>query len=48
MLTGLWIGIGVLVLAGCAYWLLVLSEGTYLGPKVVSLLYDLAARRAHT
>ena len=45
MLTGLWIGIGVLAVAGAAYWLLVLSEGTYLGPKVVSLLYDLTARR---
>ena len=27
------------------YWLLVLTEGTYLGPKVVALLYDWTARR---
>ena len=33
----------VLVLIG--YWQLVIAEGTYLGTRVVTLLYDLAAHR---
>lgn len=36
------LGIGVVLLA---YWLLVLTEGTYLGAKVVALLYDWTASR---
>jgi len=34
---------GVLVLIG--YWQLVITEGVYLGPKVVTLLYDWTAHR---
>jgi len=44
-MTWWWIGVGGLVIAGALYWLLVLSEGVYLGPKVVTWLYDLSARR---
>ncbi|MHB0876680.1 MAG: class I SAM-dependent methyltransferase [Anaerolineae bacterium] len=33
------------MLVAAAYWLLVLSEGVYLGPRVVTWLYDLTARR---
>ena len=32
------------VLAAAAYWLLITTEGTYLGPRVVALLYDWTAR----
>lgn len=32
------------LLAGFGYWLLVLTEGVYLGPRVVRLLYDWGAR----
>lgn len=39
------LGIGALLLAGGAYWLFVLSEGAYLGPRAVTWLYDLTARR---
>jgi len=43
----LWVGIGlvlvVIVLVG--YWLLVTTEGVYLGPRVVTLLYDWTAER---
>lgn len=35
----------VIVAAAAAYWLLVLSEGVYLGRRVVVWLYDLTARR---
>jgi SAM-dependent methyltransferase len=39
-------GIAVAVICvGILYWLLVFSEGTFLGARVVSLLYDLTARR---
>ena len=41
----LWIGIGVLVLGLVAYWLLVVTEGTYLGARCVALLYDATATR---
>ncbi|MGD1996812.1 MAG: class I SAM-dependent methyltransferase [Anaerolineae bacterium] len=34
---------GLLLLAALIYWQLVVGEGTYLGPRVVVLLYDLAA-----
>ncbi|MHB0857753.1 MAG: class I SAM-dependent methyltransferase [Anaerolineae bacterium] len=32
-------------LAGAIYWLLVMTEGTYLGARVVTLLYDRTAKR---
>ncbi len=35
--------IGLLLLLALAYWQLVIAEGTYLGPRVVALLYDWAA-----
>jgi SAM-dependent methyltransferase len=37
-------GIGLALLGLLAYWQLVIAEGTHLGPKVVTLLYDLSAR----
>jgi len=41
-----WIGLLVIVLAGFfIYWLLVLSEGVYLGKKVVIALYDWGASK---
>lgn len=40
-----WIIFAVAGLGFAAYWLLVLTEGTYLGPKVVTLLYDWTAAR---
>ncbi len=43
----MWIGImfAALALAAIAYWLLVTTEGTYLGTRIVVLLYDWTARR---
>lgn len=35
----------VAVLAVLLYWLLVVTEGTYLGPRIVTLLYDWTAPR---
>lgn len=46
-MTWLWIplaAIGVLGLAGLAYWQLIIAEGTYLGPRAVAWTYDLVAR----
>jgi SAM-dependent methyltransferase len=37
-------GIGLALLGLLAYWQLVIAEGTHLGPKVVTLLYDLSAQ----
>ena len=34
-----------LLLAGLGCWLLILTEGVYLGPRVVRLLYDWGAKR---
>jgi ubiquinone/menaquinone biosynthesis C-methylase UbiE len=44
---GIWIGITVaIILIGLIlYWLLVITEGTYLGQSVVTWLYDITARR---
>jgi ubiquinone/menaquinone biosynthesis C-methylase UbiE len=40
----MWAALFLLLLAGFAvYWLLVLSEGVYLGPRAVTALYDLGA-----
>ena len=39
------LGAVLLALGAGAYWALVLSEGVYLGPRVVRLLYDRAAPR---
>jgi SAM-dependent methyltransferase len=41
---GLAVGIALLG-AACLYWLLVITEGTYLGAKIVTLLYDWTAAR---
>ncbi len=35
----------VLGLAALVYWQLIVAEGTYLGPRVVALMYDWVARR---
>jgi ubiquinone/menaquinone biosynthesis C-methylase UbiE len=43
----IWVALGLLglVLLGLlAYWQLVTAEGTYLGPRIVALLYDWSAR----
>ncbi|MBC7250478.1 MAG: class I SAM-dependent methyltransferase [Anaerolineae bacterium] len=40
----IWLVIALL-LALFLYWLLVITEGAYLGPRVVAWLYDLSARR---
>lgn len=36
--------LGLALLGLLAYWQLVIAEGTYLGPRVVALLYDWSAR----
>ncbi len=36
---------GFVVLALIGYWQLIIAEGVYLGPRVVTLLYDWAAHR---
>lgn len=41
----IWWGLGLLALLGLAFWLLIIAEGTYLGPKFVAWTYDLIARR---
>lgn len=40
----IWVPVALL-LAATIYWLLVITEGTYLGPRVVALLYDWTASR---
>jgi SAM-dependent methyltransferase len=35
----------ILISGAVSYWLLVLTEGTYLGPKVVAWLYDITAHQ---
>jgi len=40
-----WILCAVVGLALVIYWLFIVTEGTYLGPKVVTLLYDWTADR---
>ena len=45
MLLWALIGLGVLVLALLGYWLFHITEGVYLGPSVVTLLYDWSAPR---
>jgi ubiquinone/menaquinone biosynthesis C-methylase UbiE len=43
--VGLGIGLLVLVALGLlAYWQLVIAEGTYLGPRIVVLMYDWSAK----
>lgn len=39
------LALGALLLALLAYWLLQITEGAYLGPSVVTLLYDWTASR---
>jgi ubiquinone/menaquinone biosynthesis C-methylase UbiE len=43
--TWLAIGLGVILLALCIYWAFVITEGAYLGARIVAWTYDLAARR---
>ena len=40
-----WAGICIVVVGLAAYWLLITTEGTFLGPRVVALLYDWTAKR---
>jgi ubiquinone/menaquinone biosynthesis C-methylase UbiE len=40
-----WLIVLIVLIAALLYWQLVLAEGTYLGRRVVALLYDLTARR---
>jgi ubiquinone/menaquinone biosynthesis C-methylase UbiE len=42
----IWVALilGLALLGGLAYWQLVIAEGTYLGPRIVALLYDWSAR----
>ena len=37
--------LGAMALIGLLYWLFIVAEGAYLGPKVVAWTYDLAAGR---
>lgn len=43
----LWVGL-VLVIGVTLYWLLIITEGTYLGARVVAMLYNWVARRYDT
>jgi len=45
MATWVWAVIAVAALGLVAYWLLIVTEGTYLGSGIVVLLYDWVARR---
>jgi ubiquinone/menaquinone biosynthesis C-methylase UbiE len=36
--------LGLIVLGLLAYWQLVIAEGTYLGPRIVALMYDWSAK----
>ena len=45
MLLWVLIGLGVLLLALLGYWLFHITEGAYLGPTVVTLLYNWSAPR---
>lgn len=42
-MTWIWVLIGLVILAALLYWQLVIAEGSYLGPRIVTLLYDWAA-----
>lgn len=50
MSVGFWIlaGFGLVLLGLLFYWVFVVTEGAYLGPKVVAWTYDLAARKYDT
>jgi SAM-dependent methyltransferase len=41
----IWIVLGLVFAGGLAYWLLIVTEGTFLGARVVTLLYDGFATR---
>jgi ubiquinone/menaquinone biosynthesis C-methylase UbiE len=45
--TALWIVafLAILLLGSLVYWLLVTTEGVYLGPRIVAWLYDLVAHK---
>lgn len=44
-MTWVCVVLGVVLLAVLVYWQLIIAEGTYLGPRVVALMYDWVARR---
>jgi ubiquinone/menaquinone biosynthesis C-methylase UbiE len=41
----LWIAIGLILLSGLLYWLLVTTEGVFLGRRMVVWLYDITAHK---
>lgn len=41
----LWIGIGLILSGGLLYWLLVTTEGVFLGRRMVVWLYDITAHK---
>jgi ubiquinone/menaquinone biosynthesis C-methylase UbiE len=43
--TWLWVALAVLSLAALLYWLVISTEGTYLGTRAVVIMYDWTARR---
>lgn len=45
MLVAASLAAGIAALGGLAYWELVVAEGVHLGPRMVTWLYDLVARR---
>ena len=47
MSVGFWVlvGVGLVLLGLLFYWIFVVTEGAYLGPRVVAWTYDLAARK---
>jgi ubiquinone/menaquinone biosynthesis C-methylase UbiE len=44
-MTWLWIVIGLVLLGGLLYWLLVTTEGVFLGQRMVVWLYDITAHK---
>jgi ubiquinone/menaquinone biosynthesis C-methylase UbiE len=43
-LTALLVLLGLVLLGLILYWQLIIAEGTYLGPRIVALMYDWSAR----
>ncbi len=41
----LWLAIGLILLAGLLYWLLITTEGVFLGRRMVVWLYDITAHK---
>lgn len=41
----LWVALAALAIAAVFYWLVIITEGTYLGTRAVVIMYDWTARR---